>query len=504
MKVSVCITTYQHAKYITQCLDSVLLQKTNFDYEILVGEDDSNDGTREICIEYAKKYSDKIRLFLNDRKNVIYIHGRPTGRWNFINLLKNAKGEYIALCEGDDYWTNSYKLQKQVDFLESHSDFAIVSHNVVVDYTDYGQTSIEWLGPRHQEIIDIEYLLRYGSGGATCSLMFRNGIWGDFPDWFFKMQGGDWAIQILCASHGKMFYFREPMGVYRRHKGGISAVKQNSQKEIDIFVAGGIKICDVLNKHFDYHYDKLLRKQLAEYFYWNLFLIYERNHDAIPARGYAWKILLELFPENALPQDRLQKLLGVLGYPFIENNHEIAYRNINEYIRNGSINWEGAYEFIKNIEKRQLSVGVEVGPVFSGLSEAFLKNTHLKKLYAFDPMRSHHSELEDLYSFSFNQLFEFGDRYIYLSKISPAVNDEITEAIDFVFFHIGDSCETLKDQLETWFPKIKQGGILSGQNYRNSSYPIVKKVVDDFFANLELKIETPAEGMWQVEKTHKE
>jgi len=124
--VSVCITTYNQFKYISKCLESCLMQETSFKYEILLGEDDSNDGTRQICIDYSQKYPDKIRLFLSDRKNVIYMNGRPTGRWNFYNLIKNARGKYIAFLDGDDYWNDSLKLQKQVDFLELDKEYGLV------------------------------------------------------------------------------------------------------------------------------------------------------------------------------------------------------------------------------------------------------------------------------------------------------------------------------------------------------------------------------------------
>src|SRR5690606_24113344 len=119
MKLSVCIQTYNHAPYIAQALDSVLMQETDFDFEILLGEDESTDGTREICQEYARQHPDKIRLFLNSRENVIYINGRPTGRWNFMNNLRHVRGEYVALLDGDDYWTDPRKLQKQVDVLDA-------------------------------------------------------------------------------------------------------------------------------------------------------------------------------------------------------------------------------------------------------------------------------------------------------------------------------------------------------------------------------------------------
>ena len=123
--VSVCVQTYQHADFIKQCLDSILMQQTNFDFEILLGEDESTDGTKEICIEYAEKHPDKIRLFLHKRENVIHIGGHPTGRFNMLYNLNEARGKYIALCEGDDYWTDPLKLQKQVDFLEKNNAFDI-------------------------------------------------------------------------------------------------------------------------------------------------------------------------------------------------------------------------------------------------------------------------------------------------------------------------------------------------------------------------------------------
>lgn len=118
--VSVCVQTYRHAPFIAACLDGILRQKTSFPFEILLGEDDSDDGTREICIEYARKYPQSIRLFLHTRENVIYVNGIATGRFNFFYNLSEARGKYIAFCDGDDYWTDPYKLQTQVGFMEEN------------------------------------------------------------------------------------------------------------------------------------------------------------------------------------------------------------------------------------------------------------------------------------------------------------------------------------------------------------------------------------------------
>ena len=130
--VSVLVVTYNHANYIRQCLDGILMQQTNFSFEIILGEDESNDGTREICMEYAERFPKKIKLLLHSRENVLYIDGRPTGRANLIACLKESNGKYIAQCEGDDYWTDPLKLQQQVDFLENNDDYVVCYHDARV------------------------------------------------------------------------------------------------------------------------------------------------------------------------------------------------------------------------------------------------------------------------------------------------------------------------------------------------------------------------------------
>ena len=127
--VSVGVIAYQAESYIRDCLEGILMQRTNFDFEILVGEDESSDKTREICIEYAEKFPDKIKLFLHSRKNNILSYGKPSGFFNYRNNLVNAKGKYWATCDGDDYWIDPLKLQKQVDFLESNEDYGLIYAN---------------------------------------------------------------------------------------------------------------------------------------------------------------------------------------------------------------------------------------------------------------------------------------------------------------------------------------------------------------------------------------
>ena len=143
--VSVTVATYQHVNYIKECLDGILMQKTDFPYEIILGEDGSTDGTQQICKEYAEKFPDKIRLFIRDRRLSQYIgsDGKVT-RFNGVWNRMSSRGKYIAWCEGDDFWVDPYKLQKQVDFLEKHPECVYSCHRYII-YDE--NTKVQYLMP---------------------------------------------------------------------------------------------------------------------------------------------------------------------------------------------------------------------------------------------------------------------------------------------------------------------------------------------------------------------
>lgn len=219
MKLSVCITTYNHAPYIEQALEGVLSQQVCFDYEILIGEDDSSDGTRQIVKHYALTFPERIRLFLHERKNVLYIDGRPTGHRNFVNNIKHAQGEYIALLDGDDYWTDPLKLQKQVDFLDTYPKTAICFH--AVKCVNEGEQNLNIIQrPRGMcQFYSLQDLLSENIV-PSCSAMFRQGLFEDFPDWYYRISVGDWPLHVLNAQHGNLGYINDVMAVYRIHSGG--------------------------------------------------------------------------------------------------------------------------------------------------------------------------------------------------------------------------------------------------------------------------------------------
>lgn len=213
--VSVSVVTYNHKDYIAQCLDGILMQKTNFPFEIIVGEDESNDGTREICIEYANKYPDKINLFLRSRKDVIFINGKPTGRFNFIENIKVAKGKYIAICEGDDYRTDPLKLQKQVDFLEKNKDYilcftnaSIINENNEISLkeiiTDFSKTSFT----------HIDMPIK----APTLTRVFKN---EKLLNIRHDVYGLDTFLLIWFSKFGKIKFINDITGVYRLQNKGI-------------------------------------------------------------------------------------------------------------------------------------------------------------------------------------------------------------------------------------------------------------------------------------------
>jgi glycosyltransferase involved in cell wall biosynthesis len=207
MKVSVLMLAYNHEQFIAQALDSVLMQQVDFNYEVVIGEDCSTDNTREILIRYQQEYPDKIRLLLPDKN--LGMHD------NFIQTFKACRGDYIALLEGDDYWTSPYKLQKQVDLLDAHADYTICFHSALVLYQD---GSTEWCFPpenQEKKVFTLENVLSFYNIMQTASIMFRQGFIHEFPDWIYDVDFVDWILQILLAQHGNIGYIDETMSVYR-------------------------------------------------------------------------------------------------------------------------------------------------------------------------------------------------------------------------------------------------------------------------------------------------
>lgn len=231
-KVSVVMITYNHEKFIEQAVNSVLMQETDFDYEIIIGEDCSTDRTREILIELQKQHPDRIRLVLNP-ENLGMIP-------NFVNVLSMARGEYVALLEGDDYWTHPKKLQRQVDYMEAHPECRICFHAARVVYEDDRDRAPKIMTPPRSLPVTFENWLKYrltslANKFGTATIVFRSPN-SPLPSWYYQLKaGGDWPLVLwLCLNGGEMAFIddEQPMSVYRKHIGGATVTMHSSTSSL--------------------------------------------------------------------------------------------------------------------------------------------------------------------------------------------------------------------------------------------------------------------------------
>ena len=220
IKVSVLMITYNQERFIAQALDSVLAQVTDFRYEVVIGEDCSTDRTREILLGYQKAHPDRVRLLLHDVNVGMNANVAATRR--------ACRGQYIALLEGDDYWTSPQKLQKQVDFLEKHPECAVCFHNAAIVSEDGSEQPGDYCRFDKDRIFTLRRLLR-GNIIPTCSALFRADLLPDLPEWMSGLKMLDWPIHLLLARRGNLAYLNERMAAYRVHPGGLWSATQNDE-----------------------------------------------------------------------------------------------------------------------------------------------------------------------------------------------------------------------------------------------------------------------------------
>lgn len=220
--MSVIVVTYNHARFVRQALDSALAQRLVQPFEILVSEDCSTDGTREIVQEYGERHPGLVRLLLSERN----LHSNEVVARGF----RAARGRYVALLDGDDYWTSDDKLQAQVDLLDARPELTICFHNVeVVDEHSHSNGRL-WNAPDRPVTSDLHDLLR-GNFIATSSVVYRRAAVGEIPAWyddFFPVT--DWPLHVLYACKGRIGYLDRTLGAYRLHPGGLYSTLDERQK----------------------------------------------------------------------------------------------------------------------------------------------------------------------------------------------------------------------------------------------------------------------------------
>lgn len=237
--ISVCIPTYQQHDYIRECIEGALMQQTSFPFEIVIGDDGSVDGTTEICMEYAEKYPDKIRFYNRTRElcrvfdEKGHIEKEQAGNWWW--TLQDGRGTYIAICEGDDYWIDPLKLQKQVDFLEKHSEY-VLSHTSIKYYYQSQHFFISSKDIEiNSKIQEKGYILREDILSSyriqTASVVYRRNLLEKIQesDPFLYKSGyflmGDTPLWYGLLQKGKIHFLQEVTTVYRKNNGSVTGHK---------------------------------------------------------------------------------------------------------------------------------------------------------------------------------------------------------------------------------------------------------------------------------------
>lgn len=261
--ISVWITTYNHEEFIAEAIESVLMQQTTFTYEIVIGEDCSTDGTREIVLRYQSQYPDKIRLLLPDTNLGMILMTKAS--------YALCTGRYIAWLDGDDYWTDPGKLQQQVDFLEANPTFSFCFHKVLYKIDSHGLKG-ESNDPVYKgtnNTLSTGDFIQSDNPVNAVSVVHRNVLGSALPAWLFTLPYPDWGFYLALSKHGDAKYLGQPMGVYRIHNGGAysgQTVNYNGSQKIKFFTL----IRGPFQKEFGASIDSVIRYYRNQLFRSNL------------------------------------------------------------------------------------------------------------------------------------------------------------------------------------------------------------------------------------------
>lgn len=262
--VSICCITYNHEKYIRQAIESFENQVTNFKYEILIHDDASKDKTAEIITELSQKY-DNIRIFIEEENQ--YSKGiaiSPT------YLYPEAKGKYIALCEGDDFWVYPQKLQEQVDYLENHENCGLFFHNAIVVDCNNSIIKKSFMPKNLFYNCYLKFESDYNAGemalldfAPTASLMFRLKDALNLPKFYFDNNSicGDLSLRLFFSLNDYAHYSNKCMSAYR--KGVLNSASQKANENIESKIRilnGHLKILNEFNEYSNYKYDSEIQE----------------------------------------------------------------------------------------------------------------------------------------------------------------------------------------------------------------------------------------------------
>lgn len=277
MKVSICCVTYNQEQFVAQALNSLLMQQTSFDFNIIVGDDCSTDGTQTILLEYEKKFPEKFIVIYNP-KNLGIIP-------NLINVIGASKSEYIAFCAGDDYWTDSLKLQKQIDFLDQNPDFILCSHHHTISTPE--EAIVSNYPEEMSELTGRDLAQGIAINGSTALLRnFNSSI--PFPTWVASCPIDDWAMFIYLAQFGKIYILKENMSVYRFTRTGVFSSLTNERSTRNYI--------ETINVLLDHIADRITRSNLKKLRVGQYIKLLSLYHQPQIDKKTRWSVLKESRP----------------------------------------------------------------------------------------------------------------------------------------------------------------------------------------------------------------
>ena len=280
--VSIICVTYKHEKFIEKALNGFVSQITSFPFEAIVAEDCSPDGSRKIIKKFEKKFPNIIKPIYRN-KNIGMMA-------NYIDALKKIKGKYVAICDGDDYWIDVNKLQKQVDFLERNKDYSMCCHPVKIVYLDRSKsdTIVKPLEHASCEAKKNGYLTFNdffpNVNISSSSVMYRWSL-KKIPKWLIKCSGGDLFLHLYHSDKGKVGVLEDTMSIYQRHSGGIWWGHETINHQLKYYKSYLFLLRNI-NKELNYRHSKVIIKMIKAI---------KKNHiNIIKDNSKIWKILRKI------------------------------------------------------------------------------------------------------------------------------------------------------------------------------------------------------------------
>ena len=266
--VAIRCLVYNHEKYLRDCLDGIVMQKTDFPFFVVVHDDCSKDSSADIIREYQRRYPDKIHPIFEEVN--CYSTDWHAADIKIHEAYRDAK--YIAVCEGDDYWTDPHKLQKQVDFLEAHPDYAVCAHETIIKDQQKSQKDVLFsrqacknrIIPSPRTDYSFEDTLR-GNIFHLSSILFRQSDLIEFPSWRYRISAGDMVYFRYLGSRGKTHWIPDAMSVYRNHPGSLTTEVEEYQSTM-LFYKMNILVLRLLNRFWERQFKKIIYPIISLYY----------------------------------------------------------------------------------------------------------------------------------------------------------------------------------------------------------------------------------------------